>query len=358
MTRRWDAWWALAVIALAASAGAAPAEEGPWRCLVAASPPYGADEYSSVVYLGDVRTGKGEELASFPDFYVWSAAADEGWKTIVVAGVDMNADDRFVFYRLPGPAASAPAGEAEVILEAKGLRQPEAEVIFDASEGAFYLAAEAVGTRPEGKRFRETVLYRYEPAAGPPVELARLGRHVFLDGEAGAARIYVAYDDTTTYGRRRLYGYIDKETYNVTPLGIYPDFFGGEPRRYVPYAGPGGAGQYLPAATATLAGPRAYTAETEPSVEKEEYTIYVRTPGAPGGYGEVKVKEFPGLILYSRRRDALVVLTPAGAGDAVARLAVIYADDGSVGEPVPLAPGEPAEGSSGGGLEYALLYVE
>ncbi|MEE9457500.1 MAG: hypothetical protein V3W11_10165, partial [bacterium] len=67
------------------------AEEDPWRCLYGEWFKNDADEYLFTLYLADVRTGEGEKLASFPDLHVWSAAADEPWDTVLVAGFDLTA---------------------------------------------------------------------------------------------------------------------------------------------------------------------------------------------------------------------------------------------------------------------------
>ncbi len=340
---------AITVLAILISAsGPAQAEEDPWRCILGVSYEGESGEDFSAVRILDLRTGESEELASFPDFYLWSAAADETWGAVVVAGYDLKADGRFVCYRLAGPASAHGAEEAEVILESSGPRLPHGDVIYDAGEDVFYVGAEGVGTNADGEKYRETILYRYEPAGGAPVELARLGRHVFLDGEYDADRIYVLYDDHTSYGRRRVYGYVDKKTFDVAPVGIFPDYFGGEPTRYVPYGGPEGAGQLLPAAPATVAGPRAYAEDTAEAEAAAERAIYLRDAASPGGYREVEVVGSPEWISYSRSRRAFVYLTaPAGSGDL--RMINVIFSDGTIGDPTPLPSDE---------AEYELLCVE
>ncbi|MEE9456939.1 MAG: hypothetical protein V3W11_07305, partial [bacterium] len=270
---------------------------------------------------------------------------------------DLTADDRFVCYRLSGPGSTPSAEEPEVIVEFNGPRQPYGDVIFDAGEGAFYVGAETIGTTADGEKYRETVLYRYEPAAAAPVELARLGRHVSLDGEADDDRIYVLYDDKTSYGRRRLYGYVDKKTLDVVPLGIFPDYSGREPTRYIPYGGPEGAGQLLPAAPTAIAGPRAYADDTAKAEATDERTIYLRDAAAPGGYRDVKISGTPGPIYYSPSRDAFVYIIYPPKDEDAARIAVTY-PDGTSAEPVPVsipeaeAPGAPPP------YDYGVLYVE
>ncbi len=356
MGRKLLAFYAAGLFLLSTVAFSA-AEEDPWRCLYGEWLKNAGDEYLFTLYLVDVRTGEGEELASFHDLHVWSAVADEPWETVLVAGFDLKADGRFVCYRLAAPGASSESGEAEVILELEGPRQPYGDVIFDAGEGAFYVGAEAVATGADGEKYRETVLYRYEPTAGPPLELARLGRSVFLDGEADDDRICVLYDDKTSYGRRRLYGYVDKKTFDVVPLGIFPDHFGREPTRYVPYGGPEGVGQLLPAAPTAIAGPRAYADDTAKAEEADERTIYLRYAGAPGGYREVKVNGTPGPVCYSLSRDAFVyILTPPRDEDT-AHIAVTY-PDGTSAEPVPVSIPEAEAAEAPPPYDYGLLYVE
>lgn len=347
----------VAVVTISGAAASATAGETPWRCLYGEWLENDADEYLCTLYLLDIRTGEGGAFASFPDFHVWSAAADETWGTVLVAGFDLKADERFVCYRVAGPGATPSPAEPEVILGFNGPRQPHGDVIFDAGGGAFYVGAEAVGTNADGEKYRETVLYRYEPTAATPVELARLGRHVFLDGEADEDSIYVAYDDKTAYGRRRVYGYVGKKTFDVVPLGIFPDYFGGEPKRYVPYGGPEGAGQLLPAAPAAIAGPRAYADDTAKAEVADERTIYLRETGAPGGYREVEVNGTPGQILYSRSRGAFVYVVTPAKNESAACIAVAY-PDGTSAEPVPVSIPEDEIVDASPPYDYGLLYVE
>lgn len=347
----------VAVLILLGATAFSAAEEAPWRCLYCEWFENDADEYLFTLYQLDVTTGEGEALASFPNFHAWSAAADEAWDTVVVAGFDLTADGRFVCYRLAGPGASHATEEADVILELGGPREPYGDVIYDAGEGAFYVGAEAVGTNADGEKYRETVLYRYEPAAAAPVELARLGRSAFLDGEADEEMIYVLYDDKTSYGRRRLYGYVDKTSFDVFPLGIFPDYFGGEPTRYVPYGGPEGAGQLLPAAPATVAGPRAYVYDTAQAEANDKRIIYLRDAASPGGYRDVEVEGTPGPLFYSRSRDVFVYIIYPAKDEYAPHIAVTH-PDGTSEELVPVslpeaeAPGGPPP------YDYGLLYVE
>jgi len=347
----------VAVLTLWGAAAFAAPEETPWRCLYGDWLKNDADEYLFTLYNLDVRTGGGEAFASFPNLHVWSAAADETWGTVLVAGFDLKADERFVCYRLSGPGSPRSAEEPDVILELAGPRQPHGDVIFDAGEGAFYVGAEAVGTSADGEQYRETVLYRYEPTAAAPVELARLGRHVFLDGEVDDDRIYVAYDDESSYGRRRVYGYVDKKTFDVVPLGIFPDYYGGEPTRYVPYGGPEGAGQHLPAAPNAAVGPRAYADDTAKAEAAAERAIYLRDAAAPGGYREVEVKGTPGLIFYSLSRNAFVYVIYPSKDEYAPRIAVTY-PDGTSAEPVPVSFPEVEAGDTSTPYDYGLLYVE
>ncbi|UCH78984.1 MAG: hypothetical protein JSU81_03265 [Candidatus Coatesbacteria bacterium] len=328
-----------------------------WRGLYAESRESGANEYLCTFYLLEVRTGEGEAFASLPNFHVWSGAADETWDAVLVAGFDLKADERFVCYRLAGLGSTPLAEEPEVILEFNGPPQPHGDVMFDAGEGAFYVGAEAVATRDDGEKYRETVLYRYEPATGAPAELARLGRHVFLAGEADDDRIYVVYDGKTSYGRRRLYGYVDKKTFDVVPLGIFPDHFGREPKQYVPYGGPEGAGQHLPGAPAALAGPRAYASDTAKAETADERAIYLRDAASPGGYREVKVDGTPGRILYSPSCDAFVYLIYPSKDEDPVSIAITY-PDGTSAEPVPVSIREEETVEAYPTYDYVLLYVE
>ncbi|MEE8640314.1 MAG: hypothetical protein V3T41_07885, partial [bacterium] len=79
-------------LTLLGTAAFATSEENSWRCLYGEWLENAADEYLFNLYLVDVRTGEGEKLASFPDLHVWSAAADEPWDTVLVAGFDLKAD--------------------------------------------------------------------------------------------------------------------------------------------------------------------------------------------------------------------------------------------------------------------------
>ena len=356
MYRKLIAFW-VAALTLLGAAGFAAGEDSPWRCLYGEWLKNDADEYLFTLYELDVRTGEGVAFASLPDFHVWSAAADRTWDTVLLVGFDLKADDRFVCYRLAGPGSAYSTQEPEVILEFKGPRQPEAEVIFDADEGAFFVGAEAIGTDADGEKYRETVLYRYEPTAKAPVELARLGCSVSLEGEADETGIYVTYDDDTSYGRSRLYGYVDKNTFDVVPLGIFPDYFGGEPTRYVPYVGPEGAGQYLPAASAMVAGPRAYAEDTAKAEAAAERAIYLRDPASPGGYREVKVKGAPGPIFYSRSHDAFVYVIYPTKDEGPTHVAVTY-PDGTSAEPVTISTAEDEAANAAPPYDYGLLYVE
>jgi hypothetical protein len=184
-----------------------------------------------------------------------------------------------------------------------------------------------------------------------------LGRHVSLDGEADDDRIYVLYDDKTSYGRRRLYGYVDKKTFDVVPLGIFPDYFGGEPTRYVPYGGPEGAGQLLPAAPTAIAGPRAYADDTVAAAEADERAIYLRDAAAPGGYRDVKVSGTPGPIFYSLSRDVFVYIIYPPEDEDAAHIAVTY-PDGTSAEPVPVSIPEAEAPEAPPPYDYGLLYVE
>jgi hypothetical protein len=348
----------ITVLAILISASVpARAEENPWRCILNVSYEGGGGEGFSAVCILDLRTGESEELASFPDFYLWSAAADETWRTVVVAGYDLKADGHFICYRLAGPGSTHGAEEAEVILESSGPRLPHGDVIYDASEGVFYVGAEGVGTNAGGEKYRETILFRYEPAGGAPVELARLGRHVFLGGEYEYDRIYVLYDDNTSYGRRRVYGYVDKKTFDVVPLGILPDYFGGEPAQYVPYGSPEGPGQLVPGAPATIPGPRAYAEDTAKAEAATERRIFLRDPASPGGYRAVKVDGTPGRIFYSPSHDVFVyVVYPANA-EGAAHIVVTYRD-GTSAEPVRVSILEVGAGDTSTPYDYGLLYVE
>jgi hypothetical protein len=316
----------VAVLTFAGAAASGAPEETPWRCLYGEWVDNNAGGVVFNLYELDITTGEGEALASFLNFHAWSAAANETWDTVVVAGFDLHAPERFVCYRLAGRASPQTAEEPLVILEFKGRRYPYGDVVFDAGQDAFYVGVEEVGTHANGEEYRETVLYRYDPAAGPPVELARLGRQVDLDGEVDEERIYVTYSGLTTYGRRRIYGYVDKNTFNVVPLGIFPDYFGGEPTRYVPYGDPEGAGQLLRAAPATVAGPRAYVYDTAQAEANDERTIYLRDAASPGGYREVKVNGTPGAIFYSLSRDAFVYIIYPQKPDEVLRIVVKHPD--------------------------------
>jgi len=356
MYRKLIAFW-VAALTLPGAAGFAAAEDNPWRCLYGESLKGDADQSQFDLYELDLRTGEGVAFASFPDFHVWSAAADETWDTVLLVGFDLKADDHFVCYRLAGPGSAYSGEEPEVILEFNGPRQPWVDVIFDAGEGAFYVGAEAIGTNADGEEYRETALYRYEPAAEAPVELARLGCSVSLEGEADEKTIYVTYDDDTSYGQRRLYGYVDKNTFDVVPLGIFPDYFGGEPTRYAPYVGPEGAGQYLPAASAMVAGPRAYAEDTAKADAAAERPIYIRDPSAGGGYREVKVKGAPGNIFYSRSHDAFVYVIYPTKDEGPARIAVTY-PDGTSADTVPVSIPGNGTGDAATPYDYGLLYVE
>ena len=347
----------VAGVTLLGAAGFAAAEDNTWRCLYGEWLKSDADEYHFTLYELDLRTGEGVAFASLPGFHVWSAAADETWDTVLLVGFDLKAEGRFVCYRLAGPGSGYSGAEPEVILESNGPRQPHADVIFDAGEGAFYFGVEGIGTNADGEKYRETVLYRYEPAAGPPLELARLGHHVSLHCESDEERIYVSYDDETSFGLRRLYGYVDKSTFDVVPLGIFPDYFGGEPTRYVPYGGPGGAGQYLPAPSAMVVGPRAYAEDTAKAEAAGERAIYLRDPAAAGGYREVKVKGAPGPIFYSRSHDAFVYVIYPTKDEGPAHVAVTY-PDGTSAEPVPVSIPEDEAGDTSTPYDYDLLYVE
>ncbi len=348
MRRGIEAWATAVVVTLVLSTVPGLAEDGTWHCILSVTSESGSAEDSSAVRLLDLRTGEGEELASFPDFYIWSAAADPTWETVIVGGFEVAGQRLARFYRLPVPGATDTEAGAVVVLEAEGARQPYAGVVFDASEDVFYFAAEAVGTGAEGEKYRDTVLYRYEPDI-LPFELTRLGRNVFLEGEVDEAKIYVVYNSKTPYGVRRLYGYVDKETYDVVPLGIYPGELGREPRWYVSYEGTEvGVGQNIPPAPTAIAGLRAYVGETESTTEATERAIYLREPGAPGGYREAKVAGSPERILYSRRRQAFVYLTaPAGNGDPW--MINVIDSDGTLGDRTPLPSGE---------AKYELLFVE
>ncbi|UCH78817.1 MAG: hypothetical protein JSU81_02385 [Candidatus Coatesbacteria bacterium] len=305
-------------------------------------------EEVSAIHLLDLRTGESEELATFQDFYIWSAAADLTWEAVLVGGFDLAGQRLARFYRLRVPRAVDTGEGAVVVLEAEGTRQPYAGVVFDAGEEVFYLAMEAVGTGAEGEKYRDTVLYRYEPYV-PPVELTRFGRTVFLEGEVDEGKIFVTYDGETPYGVSRVYGYIDKGTYDIVPLGIYPAYLGREPRRYVPYGGMEvGVGQYTPSVPTAIAGPRAYVSEEVSSTEPTARTMYLRESGAPGGYREVEAAGSSESVLYSQNRQAFIYLTaPVENGDRW-MINVIYAD-GTLGDPVPLPPGE---------ATYELLRVE
>ncbi len=347
----------VAILTFGGAAASATPEEIPWRCLYGEWFENDADEYLFTLYQLDVTTGEGEALASFPDFHAWSAAADETWDTVLVAGFDLKADKRFVCYRLAGSDSTSSAENPEVVLEFNGATQPQGDVVFGPGEGAFYVGAEGVSSDANGEKYRDTILYRYEPAAGPPVELARLGRHVSLTGEADDDRIYVLYDGETSYGRRRIYGYVDKNTFNVVPLGIFPDYFGGEPTRYVPYDSPEGAGQLLPAAPAAVTGPRAYVYDTAQVEANDERTIYLRDAASPGGYREVNVNGTPGRILYSRSRDALVYLLYPPKDEETAYFAVTY-PDGASAETVSVPTPEAEAGETRTPYDYGPLYVE
>jgi len=343
-----EAWVKAVVVLVILSGVPGRAEDGTWRGILGVSSESESAEETSAVRLLDLRTGESEELATFPDFYLWSAAADLTWETVLVGGFDLAGQRLAGFYQLSVPSAVDTGEGAVVVLEAEGTRQPYAGVVFDAGEEVFYLAMEAVGTGAGGDKYRDTVLYRYEPNV-PPVELTRLGRNVFLEGEVDGGKIFLTYDGETPYGVRRVYAYVEKGAYGIVPLGIYPAYLGREPKRYVPYGGMEvGVGQYTPSVPTAIAGPRAYVSEEVSSNEPTARTMYLRESGAPGGYREVEVAESPESVLYSQSRQAFVYLTaPVENGDPW-MINVIYAD-GTLGDPVPLPSGE---------ATYELLCVE
>ncbi len=320
-----------------------PAEEGPWRYLLARTLRDEKGLHHATLYAGDLTSRTFEAVYEFePGFVIRAVIPNPTWDYALVTGrTYKTAREVIRFCKVP----LRPGGEYEVVFEDR-FRRRDGAIIVPAPEGdVFFLRRRFSGIAGEGEEPESrTVLYRYAPETSVE-ELAELEGYVALHGLAGQNKLYVSYNERLPEGVTTVYGYYDLVTGELTPSGFEPP-----DRQWSPGDPPLGP-------PVTGEGPLTYGLGIAKCGSSYGVDFYIRESDDPRKYRRVIVEDTTATIVLCYDREAIVYIPELDVEENGIRIVTKYLD-GTYGEPFPL-PTDVGRGDlQKQRWEYDLYYVE